>query len=180
MRHTYLLIAIIASIGFAPQTAAHGQLAELQVGARVRLRAPGVVAGRLEGTVIARSRDSVTVTAPQSAPLSIPLAAIRAADVSRGRSRGDGALKGLAWGTGIGLAMGLLTQIDYNDCGDHPCMGDLTRGEYFATSLVAGAGLGAAIGAIVGAEHWERLAIPPRLALSRSRTGTTVALALRF
>jgi hypothetical protein len=39
---------------------ADAQLIELQPGARVRVRAPEVVAGRLEAVVIARSGDTVT------------------------------------------------------------------------------------------------------------------------
>jgi hypothetical protein len=171
---------------FVAMTAARAdaQLIELQPGARVRVRAPEVVAGRLEAVVIARSGDTVTLTTPRGAPIPVPLGAITAAEVSRGRSRSDGAVKGLKLGTGIGLAMGLLSAIGYDAgsdaCGSEPCENDLTPGELVAASLITGATLGAGIGAMVGAEHWERLTIPARVVVRRDRDRLTLALAISF
>jgi hypothetical protein len=160
------------------------QLAELQPGGRVRVQAPEVVAGRLEATIIARSHDTVTLTTPRGAPIPVPLAAITAAEVSRGRTRRDGAVKGLAWGTGIGLAMGLLGAIGYDAgsdaCGAEPCENDLSPGELVAASFITGAALGAGIGAIVGAEHWDRLTIPAHVTVRQSRERLTLALAIPF
>lgn len=163
---------------------AGAQLTELQLGARVRVRAPAVVAGRLETTVIGRSLDTVTLTTPRGAPIRVPLAAITSAEVSRGRSRRDGAVKGLAWGTGIGLAVGLLGAVG-NDaasdaCGAEPCKNDLTPGEAVAAGFVTGALLGAGIGAIVGAEHWERLTMPAQVALRPSHAGVALVVAIPF
>ena len=163
---------------------ARAQLTELQAGARVRVRAPAVVAGRLEATVIARSPDSVTLTTPRGAPITVPLAAVTSADVSRGRSRRDGAVKGLTWGTGVGLAMGVLGAVGYDAssdaCGVEPCDNELTSGEFVAASVMTGALLGTAIGAIVGTEHWERLTLPARVVVRRSSERVVLTLAIRF
>ena len=67
-----------------PRAGAH--LGELQPGAHVRMEAPWVVAGRLDAIVIARTRDTVTLTMPRGAPALVPLAAITAAEASPGRS----------------------------------------------------------------------------------------------
>lgn len=173
-----LLPVVIALL--LPLAPAAGQVAELQPGARIRVRAPTVVAGRVDGTVIARSADSVTMTVPGGPSLRLPIAAITAAEVSRGRSRRDGAMKGLAWGTGIGAALGLLSELGGEECPDDRCDDGYSTGEYLAASLVSGAALGAGIGAIVGAEHWQRLQLPARLALRPGRNGLTLALALAF
>ena len=160
------------------------QLADLQPGARVRVQAPEVVAGRLEATVIARRRDTVTLTMPRGAPIPVPLTAITAAEVSRGRSHRDGAVKGLAWGMGVGLAAGMISAITYdaqsNACGAEPCENDYSPGEVVAGGLLTGAMLGAGIGAIKGAEHWQRLTIPARVVVRRTSEGLTLVLALSF
>jgi len=173
------LLPVLAAL-LIPLASAGGQLAELQPGARIRVRAPAVVAGRVEGTVITRTADSVTMTAPGGPTVHVPLAAMTAAEVSRGRSRRDGALKGLAWGTGIGAAMGLISELGGEECPDDRCDDGYSTGEYLAAGVVSGAALGAGIGAIVGAERWERLQLPTRLALSVGRKRATVALALAF
>src|SRR5215831_4456027 len=106
---------------------AEAQLApfvELQPGTRVRIQAPGIVPGRLEGTVVARTRDSVTLTRSRGAPIPVPLAGITAAEVSRGRSHRHGATTGLAWGASVGLAVGMLSAVTYDArstaCGVEP------------------------------------------------------------
>jgi hypothetical protein len=142
------------------------------------------VAGRLEATVIARAHDTVTLTMPRGSPIPVPLAAITAADVSRGRSHRDGAVKGLAWGTGIGLAVGILSAVTYDArsdaCGAEPCENEYSPGEVVAGSFVTGAMLGAGIGALKGAEHWERLTTQTPIALRPRRGGVTLALTIPF
>ena len=183
----YALGAICAAVtGCLTVTAprADAQLAELQPGARVRVQAPGVVAGRLEATVIARARDTVTLTMPRGAPIPVPLAAISTAEVSRGRSHRDGAVKGLTWGAGIGLAVGILSAVTYDAssdaCGSEPCDNDYAPGEVVAGGFMTGALVGAGIGALKGSEHWERLTLQPHVALRPRRDGVTLVLAVPF
>ena len=137
--HCLPTIGAIACFVAMAAARADAQLAELQPGARVRVRAPEVVAGRLETVVIARSGDTVTLTTPRGAPIPVPLGAITTAEVSRGRSHRDGAVKGLKLGTGIGLAMGLLSAIGYDAgsdaCGSEPCENDLAPGELIAAAI---------------------------------------------
>jgi hypothetical protein len=182
MRHRalYSVVAVAWCVAMAiPRAEAQlASLAEFQPGTRVRVQAPGVVAGPLEATVVARSRDTVTLTRQHGGPISVPLGAITAAEVSRGRSHGDGAVKGLSWGAGAGLVVGLLSAIVYDArsdaCGLEPCENDLSPGEVVAGGFLTGAVLGAGIGAIAGSERWERLTIPTFVALRPNRVGLTL------
>ena len=159
-------------------------LVDFQPGTRVRVQAPGVLTGPLEATVVAHARDSVTLTTSRGARISVPLAAITTAEVSRGRSHRDGAVTGLAWGTSVGLAVGLLSAVTYDArstaCGAEPCENDLSPGEVVAGGFMTGAVLGAAIGAIMGAEQWERLTIQRYVALRPRRDGLMLALTIPF
>src|SRR5215468_10009003 len=114
------IVCAIASLFLATVPRADAQLADLRPGARIRVRAPAIVTAQLEGTVIHRSDDAVTLTTARDGPILVPLATITAAEVSRGRGRGDGAVKGLTWGTGIGLVTGVLGAIVV-DAGSDPC-----------------------------------------------------------
>jgi hypothetical protein len=147
-------------------TAGGAQLAELQPGTRVRLRAPDVVAGRLEGVVVARGADTLALTRPNAVPVGIPLSAITAAEVSRGKSRRTGAVRGALWGAGVGVALGVLAAVAPDDCSGEECEDVPSDVETIVIMPIASALTGAAIGAVVGAERWERLAIPTRAALA--------------
>jgi hypothetical protein len=65
-------------------------------------------------------------------------------------------------------------------CASEPCENDPSAGEFVAASVMTGSTLGAGIGALVGAEHWERLTIPVRVAVCRDRDRMTLALAIAF
>ena len=179
--HSIFAIACCSAMA-VPRAGA--QLREIQPGARIRVQAPGVVAGRVEATVITRARDTVTLTTGRGAPVSVPLAAITTADVSRGRSHRDGAVKGLAWGAGVGVAVGIVSALTYDAgsdaCGTEPCDNRYSPGEVVAGGFVAGAGLGAGIGAIKGAERWERLTLQPYVVLRPRRDAFTLVLAVPF
>ena len=180
--HTIVAVAWCSAMAIARADAQ--LLVALQPGARVRVQASGVVAGGLEATVVARVRDTVTLTTSRGTPIAVPLAAITAAEVSRGRSHRDGAVKGLAVGAGVGLVVGLLGAIvddaRSDECGAEPCENNLTPGEVVAGGFGTGAVLGAGIGAITGVEQWERLTIPRYVALRPSRDGLTLALTVPF
>ena len=178
------LAPLVLAVGLLlPPSAAAGQLAELQPGARVRIRAPDAVAGRLDGTVLSRGPDGITVSTPGGAPLRVPLAAITAAEVGRGRSRRAGTLRGAAWGAGVGAAVGLLGALDDDHgCAAERCEDDYSAGEYVAAGAFGGASIGGVVGVIVGAERWQRLHVPARPSLSLCPRGRTVvgAIAVRF
>jgi hypothetical protein len=182
--HSIVAVAGGLALAIARADAQLAYLVELQPGTRVRVQAPGIVTGQLEATVIARARDTVTLTTSRDVPILVPLAAIKSAEVSRGPSHRDGAVKGLAWGTGAGLVVGLLSAVIYDarsdECGAEPCENDLSPGEVVAGGFLTGAALGAGIGAIMGEERWEHLTIPTYVALRPSRAGLALVVAVPF
>ncbi len=182
---SFVAVAWCVAMAIPRAEAQLAPLVEPQPGTRVRVQAPGVLAGPLEATVVTRARDTVTLTRHRGAPIPVPLAAITAAEVSRGRTHRDGAVTGLAWGASVGLAVGLLSAVTYDArsdaCGAEPCENDFSPGEVVAGSFLAGAALGAGIGAIKGAEHWEHLTIPVTyVAVRPSGAGLALELAVRF
>jgi len=88
---------------------AGAQLRELQPGARVRVTAPAVLGGKLEGMIIGRRGDTLSIVSHDAAPVDIPISALSRVEISRGKSRAAGAKKGFLWGLAIGLPVGLAT-----------------------------------------------------------------------
>jgi len=173
--------SIVALAGIAVPVRA--QQSEVQPGARVRIEAPGIVAGRYVGTVLTRSADTLELGTPKSAPIKVPVARITSLELSRGSSRSLGAVRGLVWGTPIGLVLGVLAAAGtsgdpycYDNCG--------TSGGYKAGLIlggtVSGALWGAGIGALVGREHWERFDVTPRTSFDAPQRRTTFGLAMTF
>lgn len=131
---------------------------ELQPGTRVRVQAPGVVAGAYTGTVLAWRGDTLVLGSPASAPASVPVSRVTSLEVSRGTSRALGAISGLKWGTPIGLGLGLALLPSINSC--RTC----NKGEASSAVIlygVSGAIWGAGIGALIGKERWDRFELPP-------------------
>lgn len=165
MKNSRALRRCIAIALCMPCFSASAQLSELQPGTRIRLRAPGEIAGRLTGVVTARTVDSVTITRPNAAPLAVAVSKLTSLDISRGKSRLRGAGKGTLWGVGGGLLLGL-TPISESTCtyGTGNCT-PVSRGEFMGTMVLGSVIIGAAVGAIVGSEVWESAVLPSRLAL---------------
>lgn len=147
------LLLVLVLAGQASEI--HAQSPELRPGARVRITAPGLVADRLEATILSRAGDTIEVASPNLAPIRIPLARTTAIEVSRGRSAAAGAITGLKWGVGIGAPFGVLAAIGAR-CQTSRC-NTVTAGDRFAIATMmtaSGALWGTAIGAAVGAERW--------------------------
>ncbi|MFN2566738.1 MAG: hypothetical protein ABR499_17210, partial [Gemmatimonadaceae bacterium] len=110
MRRLRIVVAgLLVLLPFLPLDAARAQqFSELAPGARVRIQAPGIVAGRYTGTVLSRTTDTLVVASSAAASARVPITALTSVEVSRGRSRSRGALKGIAWGGSIGLGIGLV------------------------------------------------------------------------
>ena len=141
-----------------PISAAAAQVSELRPGAYVRIRAPGVLAGEVEGAILARDHDTLLLARPGSGPVAVPIASITRAAVHRGRTRGAGAVKGAKWGAGVGLGLGLFN-VAFSDCsGTHCETSDNVVG--VAAFTAVGAGVGALVGTLVRAERWERVELP--------------------
>jgi hypothetical protein len=88
---------------------AGAQLPELQPGARVRVTAPTVLGGKLEGTIIGRRGDTLSIVQHNVAPFEIPVSALSRVEIYRGKSHAAGAKRGLLWGLAIGLPVGIGT-----------------------------------------------------------------------
>jgi hypothetical protein len=154
--------ALLPTALFAFAQPLHAQLTEAQPGARVRLEAPGILAGKYEGTVLTRSGDTLRVGGPNSAPVTVPIDRLTSFELSRGSSRLLGAKYGTYWGLAVGLVLGLAVLPSFATCSD---CGDTSSGEqasFVFYMTASGAFYGAGIGAIVGRERWERFDLAPR------------------
>ena len=158
------LVAVALVLHPAAWNIAGAQMLEAQPGTRIRIEAPGVVAGRFDGIVLSRTPDTLTIASQNAAPLAIPVARITGMEVSRGSSRADGALRGVQWGAGVGAILGLIYLPVVHACTN--CVSKPGDGEVLENMVIGGTIWGAAIGAIVGRERWERFELAPRVALS--------------
>ena len=179
IRRTALPICL-ALTAVAPATAAQSN--ELQPGARVRVSAPGIVAGRYVGTVLTRNGDTLQLGGPSSAPVTVPMGRITSLEISRGKSRLSGAGRGVLWGVPIGLAFGLATANSLEHCTDFGCRDASSgeRGAYVLASMLAGGVWGAGIGALVGRERWERFDVAPHSAFDQHDGRTHFGVAVGF
>ena len=138
----------------------------LSPGARVRIDAPGVLAGRLVTTVIARSRDTVTVRARERytrapgeerlASLAVPIDRITHVEVSRGRSRLVGAVVGAVSGAALGLAAATLDNRAPANC-VLGCENRPSNSERLRDVGTIGAVAGSVVGLMLARERWRRI-----------------------
>ena len=173
------ILPILLVLGGATPCAAQiaaGQYAEVLPGARVRITAPGVVAGRYVGTVLSRPADTVVVANSGGAQVRVPIASMTSLEVSRGKSRMAGFTRGLMWGAPIGLGFGLVTMstVDGTDQGDGQTWG---QGEWAAYSALSGAIWGGIIGAVVGRERWDAYLPQARVGVMPHGRGARVGAA---
>jgi hypothetical protein len=159
-----LLLAAPASAR-AQSSVAGAVQSELHPGARVRIEAPGILAGRSVATVLSRSNDTLTVGGPGTVPVAIPMARISSLQISKGKSHSLGAIRGLEWGTSIGAVFGVATASGASNCKSCNPQERPTAGGWIAFSAVAGAVWGSAIGAVIGRERWEAFDVSRRAAL---------------
>jgi hypothetical protein len=174
-------MAIVALAGMS--TPARAQHSEVQPGARVRVQAPGIVAGRYVGTVLTRTADTVELGAPGTAPLKVPFARITSIEVSRGSSRLLGAGRGIAWGAPIGLVIGVIAAAGTESdpyCFDSCSTSGSDKAAIVTAGTVGGAFWGAVIGAIVGRERWERFDMTPQSSFNYRDGRTHFGAAVRF
>lgn len=178
MRVASLLLASVLFLIHTRPLTAQGSiaLAEVQPGARVRVEAPGIVAGKYVGTVLTRSGDTLTLGNPSGAPVALPLHSIRSLEISRGKSRSAGALRGMLWGGPIGAAVGAFAVATAEDC--TACYEAPGDAEAFALFTASGLLWGAGIGAIVGRERWDRFDLPARTAFRFGPRSAALAVVL--
>jgi hypothetical protein len=145
-------------------------LAPLVVGSRVRLQAPSVVAGRVEGLVLAIDDDALVVGSDHAAAVRVPRDAVARLEVSTGR-RGH-ALQGMAIGGAIGgAAFGVIDQQEY--CAEYydPLEKCPSRAEMVGIGVFGGAAWGLLIGHLTKGDRWSKVpAERLRIGLAPTRT----------
>jgi hypothetical protein len=137
---------------------------------------------RVEGRLAAVEADAYVVRierAPGAGLVRVPRAALAAVDISRGRaSRIGHAAKGLLAGAAVGAAVGLISS-----AGCHPSDWFCSAGLNAAAGAILLAPIGAAVGAAVPVEHWQRVSPETAVSLGVGPTpgrGVGVALSVRF
>jgi len=172
----------VCALLILPATNASAQIAEVQPGARVRLRAPGIVAGRYTGVVLSRTGDSMTVSRAAGQAVAVPFAAGTSLEISRGKSRMKGAGKGALWGGGSMALLFASLPGSAKECrgtsSGTRCT-NLSVGESMLIGGTGGSFWGALIGALIGAERWDRAEMPARVALMPGPDGRAVQAVVR-
>jgi hypothetical protein len=189
-----VLVAIVigASSGVpqrAMAQAARGASVDLLPGARVRVTAPAT--GRVVGTLLEASDDSVRVELAAGSSVALPTRGLGGLEVSGGVRRNGwrGAGIGLLVGAGVGGAIGLATY-RRAECYDNVVEGffcDIVNRTSRSVTVVTDAAMVGTAGAIVGAlighvgrETWVRVPIvraSTRVGLV-GHTGLGVAIAM--
>ena len=192
MPNSLVFLAVSALLPIAPLVAQDSPfLPHLSPGVRVRIDAPGVLAGRLATTVVSRTRDSVKVLARHhNAPerdderltyLTLALDRITYVEVSEGRSHLRGTIVGGLSGAAVGAAFVNLDDFVGADKTREACTRpiDCKEASTFQAAAI-GATIGAFAGVFFGRERWRRVDVAPRASIGRGSTEATVALHLRF
>lgn len=159
VRACFRCAGLACAIALLSPGPAWAQLAELRPGSRVRVEAPGALAGRVEATVLDLDRDTLRIAPPNGAPIPVPIASITWLAVNRGPGRRASAWTGAKRGAIVGLGFGLLN-VFFSDCGGRYCETSYKAGGVAAVTAI-GAGAGALIGASRSGDRWVRLALPP-------------------
>jgi hypothetical protein len=171
------ILAMCAVLLGAPTLSLGAQLVELQPGTKVRVQAPGAIARRVTGLLIARTTDSITMTRPNATPVSIPLRSLTSLEISRGKSRWRGAGKGALWGSGsMAVLFAIIPPSGCRDREGRTACEDLGRGESMAIGAVGGAFWGALIGALIGSERWDRASLPVTVGVVPSLDGRSIQM----
>lgn len=151
------LLAYSAVVSCALVSPSRAQLADLVPGARIRLQSP-TNGDRVDGTIIARGPDSITVATLRGKQYQAALNTVRSVDLYRGRSRIVGAKKGAFWGAVIAAVPLVIAYAAANPKRDRWSRADELRFSAFVLKVYAETG--AVIGAFVGADSWQRCVTP--------------------
>jgi hypothetical protein len=115
----------------------------------------------------------------------VPIERITSLEISRGKSRSGGAGRGVFIGTPIGAALGLMAAS--SDASNRTSwnyetgrIDTLSRAEIVIYTAASGALIGAAIGALVPKERWERFDLAPRTGMDPRRRRMEVGLSIGY
>ncbi len=129
------------------------QAPPIETGSRIRVTAPALGFDKLVGTSVEADATRIRVQVDdQAAPMTISLTDVTRLEVSQGRK--SNAVKGLLIGSIVGVPIGGLVAMQFDEEG-----GDPGPGEYFLFGAVVGGAafgaIGAGIGALVKTERWD-------------------------
>lgn len=144
---------------------ASSQVAGVEQGDKIRVRAPGELTGKTTGIITGITPDSLQFMHRDSSIL-VSIASIKKLEVSAGQKRyaGRGALIGAG---SLGITFGLLAMSSDTDCDNEEgwCFDLFSKKDAFYGGLIAGLLLGSASGAIIGhftlRDKWEKIEIMP-------------------
>ena len=184
-----IIRALVGSSTAEAQPATHGASVDLAPGSRVRVTAPAT--GRVVGTLLSATDDSVRVELTGGSSLTLPTTSLSGLELSAGvrRQGWGGAGIGLLVGAGVGGVIGLATYRSA-ECYDNVVEGffcDLVNRTSRSVTVVSDAAMVGTAGAIVGAligqvgrESWVRVPLlrdRTRVgAVGRSGFGVTIAM----
>lgn len=161
------LLFVLFSI--APATTA-AQAPLIPLGSRVRVETQQ--RGRVDGTLMSQTEDSIVVAAPGALRTVVVSASIARIRVSEGRSRARGAVRGMKIGAAVGGgSVALVFGAAYIGSTDSnkKITGLLS---FVAVGVLEGVMVGAGIGALVGAEAWTTVySRPIRVGFQSSQSG---------
>jgi hypothetical protein len=156
----------------------------ISVGRKIRLEAPTVFQGAVQGTVIATDDSSLLINTEQQMPLRVSRQAVTRLEVVVGRRRN--ARKGLIIGAAAGAALvGLVAatpkdslcppkELDVQECLD-------ARSLFLTAGVPILALEGAGIGALIKSDRWSSVPIDKaHVTVTPTRHGLGLALSLRF
>ena len=155
-----LVVSALLMISAAAPTSAQA----IHPGKHVRIHAPGVLIDRFEGVYVGRSGDTLIFGNDDRGPVRVAAAAITGLEVSQGLSRLRGALRGAFWGGVSMAAAGALLTTDPSFATE-----DMSKGAFIVASAGQGALLGAIIGAFVPKRVWR--GAEPRILLDAATAG---------
>ena len=191
------MLSITALAVLLTLRAATGQVTQLHQGDQVRLLVRGSAVPRLEGRIVALLPDRLVISgSPEDAPVTVPLDSFDRIQV---RVRRPAAVSALAYG-GLGLLVGAAggalvgSLVLSSDCNswrkdlDHQggCVNDLLfddskRVRAMVLFAGVGAGLGAVVGALRGLDRWQEVGSDRiRVALAPQPGGIAAAASVRF
>jgi hypothetical protein len=164
-------LAALTAAGIGGSTAAAGTEAALVEGAKVRVEAPLVSAGRIQGAVAELGATALVVSVDDRR-VTVPWRAITHMDVSAGQRRH--ALRGLLIGAGVGAALSIVMP----KCVNEGCSTEVGFEPVFALmGALGGSAWGSLIGALVKTEDWKAVSV--RLAVApMPRRGASVAVSI--
>lgn len=190
-----LAIGIVTESHAWPSPLSAQAVPVLERGTLVRIEAPEVQRGRMEGTVDAMDADRVVLLlgGDTARTVTLPLASLARLDVGMTRSRASAAARGVGIGgvTGavVGLGVALIVIATDSDMEPHATAayfaigpdlwGGPSNGEVVAIFTVGGAIIGAAVGGVKGlaapGRAWENRWRAPRVSVAPTGSGRVEA-----